>query len=50
MVEAESKQMYLERQFQRVVRERDRLRLWSWFWFGGFVGSFTVAMYGILHT
>ena len=24
---------YLESQFHRVVRERDRLYLWSWLWF-----------------
>jgi hypothetical protein len=43
---------YLEYQFHRVVRERDRLCLWSWFWFGCCVAAVTgffCAFYGIIH-
>ena len=43
---------YAEAQFQRVVRERDRLRSWSWFWFAGCivaVTGFVCALYGIIH-
>ena len=27
-----SRQIYLEREFHRVVLERDTLRTWSWIW------------------
>ena len=27
-----SKQMYLEREFHRVARDRETYRAWSWFW------------------
>ena len=28
-----SKQMYMEREFHRVVRDRETYRAWSWIWF-----------------
>ena len=28
-----ARQDYTERQFHRVVRERETLRAWSWIWF-----------------
>ena len=43
---------YVERQFHRVVRERETYRAWSWFWFAGCVVAvtgFVCAFYGIIH-
>jgi hypothetical protein len=47
---------YLERQFHRVVVERDNYRGWSWFWFilalAGWSALITLALHesGILGT
>ena len=43
---------YVERQFHRVVRERETYRAWSWFWFACCVVAvtgFVCAFYGIIH-
>ena len=45
-----TKQMYLEHELHRVVRERDNYRAWSWLWFCGCVVASAFAIYGILHT
>ena len=49
-----TKEMYMEREFHRVVRKRDALRVWAWFWFlmalAGWGALIAIAFKaGILH-
>ena len=39
-----ARQDYTERQFHRVVRDREMYRFWSWFWFVGCVVGWTALV------